>query len=87
MLFKKKQMGLVPTPRGETDWLVQTDRAQPLSWNRTQGKATTAAGQEAAALTGGDTSGGDSRTAGALLVQLGMIYRPCWSSLGIQFVC
>ena len=46
-------MVLVIIPCGETDWLTQTEQAQLINWNTTQGKETTAAGQEAAALTGG----------------------------------
>lgn len=46
-------MGLVIIPCRETNWLIQPEQAQLLNWSRTQGKETTAAGQEAAALTGG----------------------------------
>lgn len=68
-------MALVIIPCGESDWLIQTEQAQLLNWNGTRGGGTMAA------LTGGDTSGGDSGTAGARLTRLQMIHRPRWSSL------
>lgn len=46
-------MVLVIIPCRETDRLIQVEQAQLINWNRTQGKETMAAGQEAAALTGG----------------------------------
>jgi len=79
-------MGLVIIACGETNWLIQTEQAQLIHWNRPQGAEPVAMGQEAVALPCGTPALGDSSTAGALLIRLQMIYRPCWSSLGIQFV-